>query len=164
MADPLIARSESRERWPRDLRVFGALSLLWAVVLIARAVFNLSAGATPLEDVIFGVKFYGDEARVTMALQAATIAAFGIGIFRRQSWGLVLALLYMAQVVAGHAIFILSNLRVEAQLVHVKIAAAESPVVLLIALYAIVRARPLLRDAWLRRRHRRRIALLYPPA
>jgi hypothetical protein len=146
MADALIARSESRERWPRDLRVFGAASILWAAVLMMRAVFNLSAGApaTPLEDVIFGVKFYGDEARVTMALQAVTIAAFGIGILRRQFWGLVLAILYMAQVIAGHVIFITSNLGVESQRVHVKIAAAESPVVLLIALYVFFRARPLL--------------------
>jgi len=48
------------------------------------------------------VKFYADQARVTMALQAIIIAAFGIGILMHQRWGLILALLYMAQVVAGH--------------------------------------------------------------
>ncbi len=81
-----------------------------------------------------------------MALQAIIIAAFGIGIVTRQRWGPVLALLYMAQVVAGHVIFIMSNLGVDAQRVHVKIAAIESPVVLLIALYVWYRARPLLRQ------------------
>lgn len=134
------------DRWPRDFRIFAALCIVWSAVLLARSIFNLSAGGAALEDVIFGVKFYGDEARVTMALQAIIIAAFGVGIAMRQRWGVILALLYMAQVVAGHAIFIASNLGVESQRVHVKIALAESPVVLLIALYVWYRARPLLRQ------------------
>ncbi len=111
---------------------------------MARSIFNLSAGGAPIEDVVFGIKFYGNEARLTMALQAVVIAAFGIGILMRQSWGPILALLYMAQVVAGHVIFIASNLGVDSQRVHVKIASAEAPVVLLIALYVVYRARPLL--------------------
>jgi hypothetical protein len=98
-----------------------------------------------IEDVIFGVKFYGNEARVTMALQAIIIGSFGIGILMRQRWGVILALLYMAQVVAGHVIFITSNLGVESQRPHVKIAAAESPVILFIALYVLYRAVPILR-------------------
>jgi hypothetical protein len=93
------------------------------------------------------VKFHGDEARVTMALQAVIIGSFGIGILMRRRWGPVLAILYMAQVVAGHVIFIASNLGIESQRVHVKIASAESPVVLLIALYVLYRSRPLLRRA-----------------
>jgi len=129
---------------PRDFRIFAGLCILWSAVLLARSIFNLTAGGVPLEDVIFGVKFHGDEARVTMALQAIIIAAFGIGILQRQRWGAILALLYMAQVVAGHVIFITSNLGVESQRVHVKIASAESPVVLLIAIYVWYRSRPLL--------------------
>ncbi len=134
------------DRWPRDFRIFAVLCILWSLVLLTRSVFNLSAGGVPLEDVIFGVKFYGNEARVTMALQAIIIAAFGIGISTRQRRGAILALLYMAEVVAGHVIFIASNLGVESQRVHVKIASAESPVVLLIAIYVWYRARPLLRQ------------------
>lgn len=133
------------DRWPRDFRIFAGLCILWSAVLLARAIFNVSAGGLPLEDVIFGVKFYRDEARVTMALQAIIIAAFGIGISMRQRWGPILALLYMAQVVAGHAIFIASNLGVKSQSVHVKIASAEAPVVLLIAIYVWYRSHPLLR-------------------
>jgi len=132
------------DRWPRDFRIFAGLCILWAAVLLARSVFNLSAGGVPIEDVIFGVKFHGDDARVTMALQAIVIAAFGIGIITRQRWGAILALLYMAQVVAGHVIFITSNLGVESQRVHVKIASIESPIVLLIAIYVWYRARPLI--------------------
>lgn len=131
-------------RWPRDLQIFASICVVWSVVLIARALFNLSAGGVPIEDVIFGVKFHGDEARVTMALQAVVIAAFGIGILVHRSWGLIVALLYMAQVVIGHVIFITSNLGVESQRIHVRIASAEAPVVLLIALYVVWRARPLL--------------------
>jgi hypothetical protein len=144
VADALIARDA--ERWPLDLRIFAGLCVVWAAILAARALFNLTAGpAVSIEDVIFGVKFYGHEARLTMALQAIVIGSFGIGILMRQRWGVILALLYMAQVVAGHIIFITSNLGVESQRPHVKIATAESPVILLLALYVVYRAWPLLR-------------------
>ena len=120
------------KRWPLDFRIFAGLCVFWSIVLLARSIFNLAAGGVPnFEDVVFGVKFHGDEARVTMALQAIVIAAFGIGILARQRWGAILALLYMAQVVAGHVIFITSNLGVVSQRVHVKIASYESPAVLL---------------------------------
>lgn len=137
-----MATSEATERSPRDFRIFAGLCIVWSVVLLMRALFNLSAGGAPIEDVIFGVKFHGDEARITMALQAVVIGAYGTGILARQRWGPVLAILYMAQVVAGHVIFIASNLGVESQRIHVKIASAESPVVLLIALYVVWRSRP----------------------
>jgi hypothetical protein len=135
------------DRGPRDFRIFASLCIAWSAILFARSIFNLSAGGVPLEDVIFGVKFYGNEARLTMALQAFVIAVFGIGILTRQRWGSILALLYMAEVVAGHAIFITSNWGVDAQRVHVKIASAEAPVVLLIAFYVVYRCRPLLRQS-----------------
>jgi hypothetical protein len=144
VADALMAGDA--DRWPRDFRIFAGLCIFWSAVLLIRAIFNLSAGGVPIEDVIFGVKFHGDEARVTMALQAIIIAAFGIGILRRRHWSLILALLYMAQVVAGHAIFITSNLGVESQRIHVKVASIESPVMLLIALYVWYRCRPLLQQ------------------
>ena len=144
MDDPLTA--SERNRWPLDFRIFAGLCVFWSIVLLARSIFSLAAGGAPnFEDVIFGVKFHGDEARVTMALQAIVIGSFGIGILARQRWGAILALLYMAQVVAGHVIFITSNLGVESQRVHVKIASYESPVVLLIALYVWYRSAPELR-------------------
>ena len=134
------------DKWPLDFRIFASLCILWAAVLLMRSIFNLSAGGVPLEDVIFGVKFYANQARLTMALQAITIAAFGLGILMRQRWALILTLAYMAQVVAGHVIFITSNLGVESQRIHVKIASAEAPLILLIALYVVFRSRPLLRQ------------------
>jgi hypothetical protein len=138
MADPLMPGEDNR--WPLDFRIFAGLCVFWSIVLLARSVLNLSAGGIPIEDVVFGVKFHGDEARVTMALQAVVIGAFGIGILMRQRWGAILALLYMAQVVAGHVIFITSNLGVESRRIHVKIASYESPVVLLVALYVWYRS------------------------
>ena len=134
------------DRLPLDFRMFAGLCIFWSLFLFARAIFNLSAGGVPIEDVIFGIKFHGDEARVTMALQAIVIAAFGIGILLHRRWGQIFALLYMAQVVAGHVIFIASNWGVESQRIHLKIASAEAPVVLLIALYVVYRSRPLLRQ------------------
>ena len=134
------------DRGPRDFRIFAGLCIAWSVFLFARSIFNLSAGGLPFEDVIFGVKFYANEARLTMALQAFVIAAFGIGILMHQRWGSILAILYMAQVISGHVIFITSNWSVDTQRVHVKIASAEAPVVLLIALYVWYRSRPLLRQ------------------
>ena len=133
------------DRYPRDFRIFAGLCIFWSLFLLVRAIFNLSAGGAQLEDVIFGVKFHAGEARLTMALQAIVIATFGIGILMRQRWGSILAILYMAQVIAGHVIFIASNWSVESQAIHVKIASAEAPVVLLIALYVWYRSASVLR-------------------
>ena len=143
MAVDLEHEFVSADGWPRDLQAFAMASLFWGGFLLARAIFALRAGApaVPFEDVFFGVKFYADHARLTMALQAVVIGAFGIGILMRQRWGAILALLYMAQVVVGHVIFVTSNLGVESQRIHVKIASYESPVVLLIALYVWYRSR-----------------------
>jgi hypothetical protein len=85
MDDPLTPSSESPDRWPRDLRICAGICILWSAILMTRSIFNLSAGGVPLEDVIFGVKFYADQARATMALQAIIIAAFGIGILKHSA-------------------------------------------------------------------------------
>ena len=148
MAVDLEHEFVSADGWPRDLQAFAMASLLWGAFIVVRAVFALRAGspAVPFEDVILGVKFYGDHARLTMALQAIVFTAFSIGILMHHRWALILALLYMAQVIIGHAIFIASNLGVDSQRIHVKIASVESPVVLLIALYVWYRSRPLLRQ------------------
>jgi hypothetical protein len=137
------------QRWPRDLVIFGALAVLWSLVLLARVIFFLHAGNAPdaFQDVLFGVKFYGSEARVTMAIQAVVIGAFGVGILTQRRWGLVLALIYMIQVVAGHAIFIASNLGVESQRIHVRIASLESPVMVGLLVYLWLRSRSIVRSA-----------------
>ena len=96
------------------------------------------------QDVFFGIKFYGRAAHITMTIQAIVYAAFGIGILLHQRWGLILGLLYFAQVVIGHVIFFATNFNVPSQAVHVRITAIEGPIMFMILLYLWVRGRPLL--------------------
>jgi hypothetical protein len=104
----------------------------------------LSSAAPPFQDVFLGVKFYGRAAHITMTIQAIVFAAFGIGILLHQQWGLILALLYFAEVVISHIIFFATNYNVPSQAVHVKITGIEAPIVLVILLYLWIRSRPLL--------------------
>ena len=82
-----------------------------------------------------------------MTVQAIAFAAFGIGILLHQRWGLILALLYFAQVVISHIIFFATNFSVPLQAIHVKITAVEAPIVVVILLYLWIRSRPLLAHA-----------------
>ena len=82
-----------------------------------------------------------------MTIQAIALAAFGIGILVHQRWGLILALLYFAEVVISHILFFVTNFSVPSQAVHVEITAIEGPIVFLILLYLWIRSRPLLVQA-----------------
>ena len=104
----------------------------------------LSSPTDPFQDVFLRVKFYGHAAHLTMTIQAIIFAAFGIGILLQQRWGLILGLLYFAQVVMSHIIFFATNFNVPSQAVHVKITVIEGPIVFLILLYLWFRSRPLL--------------------
>jgi hypothetical protein len=142
----LTEATGTKPRWHRDLLVFAALCTLWSALLIFRVVTRdpFSSQASPFQDVFLGVKFYGHSAHITMTIQAAVFAAFGIGILLHQRWGLILALFYFAEVVLSHIIFFVSNLNVPSQAVHVKITAVEGPIVLVILFYLWIRSRPLL--------------------
>lgn len=135
-----------RQRWHRDLLVFAALCTPWSAVLIYRALIRdpFSSQANPFQDVFFGVKFYGSAAHFTMTIQAIIYAAFGIGILLHQRSGLLLGLLYFAQVLIGHVIFFVTDLNVPSQAVHVRITAIEAPIMFGILLYLWRRGRPLL--------------------
>ena len=138
--------TNAKPRWHRDLLVFAALCTLWSAFLISRLVIRdpMSSQGFPFQDVFLGVKFYGRAAHLTMTIQAVTFAAFGIGILLHQRWGLILALLYYAEVVLSHIIFFATNFNVPSQAVHVKITAIETPIVFAILLYVWIRSRPLL--------------------
>ena len=138
--------TEIKPRWHRDLLVFAALCTLWSALLIFRVVNRdpFSSQASPFQDVFLGVKFYGHAAHITMTIQAAVFAAFGIGILLHRRWGLILALFYFVEVVLSHIIFFVTNYNVPSQAVHVKITAVEAPIVLLILLYLWIRSRSLL--------------------
>lgn len=140
-----MAITADRPQWPRELRIFASLCVAWGILLFFRVIFMSSSER--FQDVLLGVKFYGANARLTMTIQAVIFLAFGIAILARLRWGLVLGLLYFAQVVIGHVIFIARNIHVSDQAVHVKIASIEGPVTLLILIYLWMRARPMLRRA-----------------
>jgi len=138
------ARS-TNPHWHRDLLVFALLCILWSALLIFRAIRDpFSSPGYPFQDVFLGIKFYGHAAHITMTIQAIAFAAFGIGILLHQRWGLILALLYFAEVVISHILFFVTNFSVPSQAVHVKITAIEGPIVFLILLYLWIRSRPLL--------------------
>ena len=141
------ARS-TNPHWHRDLLVFALLCILWSALLIFRAIRDpFSSPGYPFQDVFLGIKFYGHAAHITMTIQAIAFAAFGIGILLHQRWGLILALLYFAQVVISHIIFFATNFSVPLQAIHVKITAVEAPIVVVILLYLWIRSRPLLAHA-----------------
>ena len=137
---------DSGNRWPLDLRVFGALCLLWAVLLFLRAVSGAQPGSTePFQDVIFGVKLYGNPARLAMALQALMFVAFSIGIIARRRWGLVLARIYWVYVGLSQILFMAIYFHDDSQRGHVRNAEVLLPVMLVIFFYIWFRTRPLLR-------------------
>jgi hypothetical protein len=139
--------NEPRDRWPLDVRIFGALCALWSLELLVRVATagRFDAVKLPFQDVLFGVKFYGTAARVTMTIQATVFAAFGIGMFLRRRWAMVLALIYFVQVVAGHLYFIVANFGDASQAVHVKIASIEGPAMVIVLFYLWYRGRSVLR-------------------
>ena len=145
----MAVATKTEPRWHRDLLVFAGLCTVWSALLIFRVVTRdaLSSQASPFQDVFLGVKFYGRAAHLTMTIQAIIFAAFGIGILAHRRWGLILALLYFAEVVLSHIIFFATNFNVSSQAVHVKITAIEAPIVLAILLYLWIRSRPLLSHA-----------------
>jgi hypothetical protein len=140
-----MAIPAQRRQWPLDLRIFAGICAAWGTLLLLRVAFDHGSAGNPFQDVFFGVKHYGHEARMTMAVQAVVFLVFGIGVLMRRRFGLVLGLLYFAQVVLGHVIFFVRNLNVPDQAMHVKITAIGFPIVLAILLYFWFRARPLLK-------------------
>jgi hypothetical protein len=141
----LTNATNAKSRWYRDLLAFALLCTLWSALLILRVIRDpFSSPSYPFQDVFLGIKFYGHAAHITMTIQAIAFAAFGISILLHQRWGLIVALLYFAQVVISHIIFLATNFNVPSQAIHVKIAAVEAPIVFALLLYLWMRSRPLL--------------------
>ena len=137
---------ESQLRFPIDLRIFGAICAVWATALVFRVITQtgIALPGDSFQTVFLGIKFYGLKARAIMLLQAAIYASIAAGILRMKRWGLILALLYMIQVVFAHLVFILFYAKLPGQEVHVKIAAVEGPFMVLILLYVWIRSRDLI--------------------
>jgi hypothetical protein len=137
---------ERQPRFPIDLRIFGAICAVWATALVFRVITQtgIALPGDSFQTVFLGIKFYGLKARTVMLLQAAIYAAIAVGIFQMRRWGLIIALLYMVQVVVAHLVFILSYAKLPGQEVHVKIAAIEGPFMVLILLFLWIRSRDLI--------------------
>ena len=139
---------DSPNRWPIDLRIFGAIYLLWSALLLLRAFSGAQPGSgEPFQDVVFGIKLYGQPARIGMAVQALTFAAFSIGILMRMRWGLWLALVYWLYVSGSQLLFMIIYFRDTSQSAHVRNAGVLLPIMLAIVFYVWYRSGPLLRDA-----------------
>ena len=135
-----------RQDWPLDLRLFGIASAFWSAYLAARALLHDPSLelAVPLQAVIGGIKFYGDEARIVLLVEAAVFLAIAIGILACKRWGLVLAMAYLVEVVMSHLIFIVAYFNIREELWHVRAAAIEGPTIVLLALYLWIRSNRLL--------------------
>jgi hypothetical protein len=68
------------------------------------------------------------------------LAVISIGIFARQRWALLLALVYMAEVVASHLAFVIAYLPFRLEWMSVRATALQGPMMVMITLYLWIRA------------------------
>lgn len=141
---------QKRQPWPQDLKFFALFSALWAAAITTRillADLSLYSADVELQAVIGGMKFLGTAARVVLLAQAAIFAAFAIGVAAERKWGLVLALFYLAETIMSHLIYMLAYMGTIGESVHLRKAAAEGVLAVLVLLYLWIRSRELLFDA-----------------
>ena len=136
------AKLAKTPKWPFDLKVFAAMSGLWALCLmLAVYAHTASVGLVdPLETVFAGVRFAGDDASVIVMIEAGIFATISIGMFARQRWALVLALIYMAEVVVSHLVFVIAYLPFRLEWMSVRATALQGPMLVMITLYLWIRA------------------------
>ena len=137
-----------RARWPRDLKIFALLAALWAAGLTARIVIRdvTYYTAMPLEAILFGIRFDGYPARFAVIAQAMAATAAAIGLNHERRWGLMLALIYMLEMVASNLIFMTTYMDNLAEGRNVRLSGLVGIVSVLILLYLWIRARDLLLD------------------
>ena len=134
--------------WPIDLRVFGALSLLWSLYLVwVAAIGNPFASyIAPARALIGGNVFYGAHAQLVLLIEAGIFWVIAVGMITGRRWGLVLSLFYMAQSVISHLVFIIAYMDTRSEWVHVEAAVREGSVIVLLTLYLWIRAREVIFD------------------
>jgi hypothetical protein len=137
-----------RARWPRDLKIFALIAALWAAALTARIVMRdvTYYSQAPLEAVLLGMKFDGYPARLVLVAQAMAVSTLAIGLAAERRWGLLLALVYMLEVVVSNLIFMMTYMDDLSQGRSVRISGLTGIVSVLILLYLWIRARDLLFD------------------
>jgi hypothetical protein len=137
-----------RARWPRDLKMFALLAALWAAALIARIVIHdvTYHSQIALEAILLGMKFDAFPARLVLVGQAMVASTLAIGLAAERRWGLLLALIYMLEVVASNLIFMMTYMDDLAQGRNVRLAGFVGIVSVVILLYLWIRGHDLLWD------------------
>ena len=137
-----------RARWPRDLKVFALLAALWAAALTARIVMRdvTHYSQMSLEAVLFGMKFDGFPARLVLVGQAMAASTLALGLATERRWGLLLALVYMLEVVVSNLIFMMAYMDDLAQGSNVRFAGLIGIVAVVVLLYLWIRGCDLLWD------------------
>jgi hypothetical protein len=132
--------------WPRDLKVFALLSALWAASLTARIVARDVAyfPDAPLQALFLGFEFDGLSARFVIIAEAAVFFVVAIGIAAERKSGLVLALIYLLEVVVGELNFMLMYMGDLSQGHNIRVAGVAGIISVLILLYLWIRSRDLL--------------------
>jgi hypothetical protein len=147
MATTIDSVNESkRARWPRDLKIFALLAALWAAGLTGRVVVRdlASYAQAPLEAILFGMRFDGYPARFAIIAQAMVAATTAIGLNHRRKWGLMLALIYMLEMVASNLIFMTTYLGDLTEGSSVRLSGLVGIVSVMVLLYLWIRARDVL--------------------
>lgn len=131
---------------PPDLTLFAALAAAWAAMLFVRVTTPLGFEffGDPMQAVLAGVTFRGEEARGVTIIHALVVTTFAAGMLARRRWGAILALVYMAEAIISHLVFIIMNLDVRSEATNVRMAAFEGPTLVLILLYLWIRSQDFL--------------------
>jgi hypothetical protein len=144
----LIVSVHDRYPWPADLRVFGALSLFWALYLVWLAGIGDPFGNyfAPARAVIGGSVFYGSQAQFVLLTEAAIFWVMAVGMITGRRWSLLLSLFCMAGNVVSYLVFIIAFMNTRAELTHVRRAVRVGPTLVLVTLYLWIRSRDLIFD------------------
>ena len=142
-----------RYPWPADLRVFGVLSLVWALYLVWLALIGDPFGShlAPARAVIGGSVFYGSQAQFVLLSEAAIFWVMAVGMITGRRWSLLLSLFYMAETVVSYLVFIIAYMDTRAEWIHVRLAVRLGPTLVLVTLYLWIRSRDLIFDPARRR-------------
>jgi hypothetical protein len=149
----LIVPVHDRYPWPADLRVFGVLSLVWALYLVWLALIGDPFGnyLAPARAVIGGSVFYGSQAQFVLLTEAAIFWVMAVGMITGRRWSLLLSLFYMAGTVVSYLVFIVACMDTRAEWTHVRRAVRVGPTLVLVTLYLWIRSRDLIFDPARRR-------------
>jgi hypothetical protein len=134
--------------WPLDLKVFTLLTAIWAAWLTARIVLRdvTIYSHASIEAVMLGIKFDGTAARMVLASQAMVVASLALGLAAERTWGLLLALVCLTEVVISNLIFMMTYMGDLAEVRSVRLAGWFGIAAVLVLLYLWIRARDLLEE------------------